>query len=122
MELRFSIELLPEDTALGADSPRADIYMYALHGRQVDQQALIDGGVSRHVVAAATNGDLEAGRPCERDRIDEVGNAATAGDQGRVSVDEAVVDPADVIVVRVRGSEQSPRERMRGVIDGFNKY
>jgi hypothetical protein len=73
-------------------------------------------------VAAATNGDLEVECPGELDRIDEVGNAATAGDEGRVFVDEAVVDPAEIVVVRIRGSEQSSRKRLRGVIYGFSKY
>ena len=122
MELRLSIELLPQDAALGADSPSVCVYMDALHGREIDQQALIDSGVSRHVVAAAANGDLEVECPGELDRIDEVGNAATAGDEGRVFVDEAVVDPAEIVVVRISGSEQSSRKRLRGVIYGFSKY
>jgi len=86
---------------------------------QVDQQTLIDGGVSRHVMAAPANGDLEALSPGEGDRLDNVGDTATAGDEGWVLVDEAVVDPAQIVEVLIRRPEQSSGERLRGVICGF---
>jgi hypothetical protein len=43
--------------------------------REIDQQTLIDGGVPRHVMAAATGGDLQAERSRQPHRTDDVGDA-----------------------------------------------
>ena len=112
MELRFSIQLPPQDASFGAHGAGASVYVDALHGREIDQEALIDSGVARDVVAAAANGDLQTQFSGERHRIDDVGDAATTGDEGRMFVDEAVVDLAQVVVALIRGPDQSPRERL----------
>ena len=53
----------------------------ALHRRQIDHQAAVDRRPAGDVVAAAAHRDLEAERARQLDGVDDVGDAAAAGDQ-----------------------------------------
>ena len=65
--------------------------------------------------------DVKVERASELHRIAEVGDTATAGDRGRVLVDQAVVHPAAFVVSRVGGLQQLSRERLGNLADGLSK-
>ena len=74
------------DVALGAAraNPRragSRIDAHALHSRQVDDQAVVDAGEPRPVVAAAAYGDEQVIVAPEIYRRDHVGDIDTASDQ-----------------------------------------
>src|SRR4029434_7064670 len=99
-----------------------DVYMYALHGREVDQKSTVDRCASGDVVTPATHGDVEVERPCERQRVDDVGNAVTARDNRRMLVDHPVVHPTTLVVPGVVALEQLSGERRENVPDGFGDW
>ena len=57
-------------------------------------------------MTAAANRDLKAEVARQQDRVDDVGHTAAAGDQCRPFVDQPVVDPPGLVVVRVARCEQ----------------
>ena len=57
-------------------------------------------------VAAAADGDGEVLLAREARRPHDVGDAGTAGDQGRAAVDRAVPDRARLVVVRVARTDE----------------
>ena len=69
----------------------------------------IERGMPGDVVAAAAHRDVEIKRPCQRDRIDDIGDAVTAGDRGRMLVDQAVVHPPPSVVAGVGGLQRVVR-------------
>jgi hypothetical protein len=75
----------------------------ALHGRQVDQQIVIERGVSSHIVATSAYGDVEVQRSRKLHRLGDIGHTVTARDRRRMLVDQAVVHPSPAVVSRVRG-------------------
>jgi hypothetical protein len=58
----------------------------------------INHRAARDVVAAAPHRQLESGGSSETDRIDDVGNAAAAGDHRGTAVDRPVVHPPPLFV------------------------
>ena len=74
---------------------------YALHRRQVDDQAVIDAGETRTIVASAANGDRKLVVPAEIHRRDHIGDVRASGDEQRPLVDHGVVEFARVFVFRM---------------------
>ena len=69
----------------------------------------------------AANGDVEVERPRELHRGDDIGDSGAAGNQGRVFVYQAVVDPAEIVVALIGGAKQPSLKRLRGLIYDINK-
>jgi hypothetical protein len=117
MYLCLAIELLPQHAALRARRALARIDVNALHRREVDHQAVIDGGAAGDVVPAAADGDLQAERARELHGVDDVGRPVAARDEGRPPVDEPVVHAAGVVVTDVVPLQELARERRRELGD-----
>ena len=101
VDLRFAIELGPEDTTLCARHAGARVDVDSLHRRQVDHQPAVDGGMTCDVVPAATDRDLEIERSGQLDGIAYVGNTTAACNQRGTLVDESIVNAPRVLVIRV---------------------
>jgi hypothetical protein len=91
--------------------------MDALHQREVDEKATVDGGPPRDVVTAPAHRDVERERPCKRQGIDDVGDAGAASDDRRIFVDQAVVHATAFVVAGVFALEELSGERRDDVID-----
>jgi hypothetical protein len=79
--------------------------------REVDHQAPVGDGAAGDVVAAAADGDLEAGLAGEAHRGRHVGGAAAAGDDRRLAIDETVLHAARGVVAVVHGRQNDASER-----------
>ena len=121
VQLGLAVDLAPGDAALDAHRSVLRVDVNALHRHQVDHQPTIDGGASRHVVAAAAHRHLQAQPACELDGIGHVGGAVAAGDQRGALVDQAVVDPSRVLIAAVRWLQQLPGEGGGGLGDGIGQ-
>ena len=64
----------------------------ALHGPEVDDEAIVAGAETRHAVAAAADGQQDVVRAGEIDRRHHVGRVAGLDDQSRAAVVHGVVD------------------------------
>ena len=117
MQRGFSVELTPGDATLRADRRRGGVDVDPFHLGEVDHQAAVRNRSTGHVVAPAPHGDLEACLTGKRDRVDDVGRAAAAGDERRPLVDQAVMNPSRVLVAVVSGLEQRPGEHGRELFD-----
>ena len=73
----------------------------ALHGPEVDDDAVVADRLAGDVVAAAAHRDGERVREAERQRRLDVGHAVAAGDDRGMLVDHAVVNAAGGLVLGV---------------------
>jgi hypothetical protein len=87
------------------------------HWRQVDHHAAVDRRQPGHIVTAAADGDFELLLAGETDRIDDVGDAAAAGDQRRPLVDQAVVHLPRVLITGIARPKKSPVEGLAEFVD-----
>jgi hypothetical protein len=121
MQLGLAIELSPENTTLSADHPCAWIYVNALHWRQIDHQTLVDRRPAGDVVTSAAYRYLEAERAGQSHSIDDVSDAMTASDGGRMLVDQSVVHSADVVVLVIGRPQQLASERWSSERNRFSE-
>jgi hypothetical protein len=89
------------DAALRAPLSVRRLDANLLHPCQVDHQAAIDGGTSRHVVATSADRHFETEPLREPDSIGHVGCVSALRDQCRAFVHEPVVDLSRFLVVGV---------------------
>ncbi len=68
------------------------------HGRAVDHEAAVTGGVAGEAVTPAAHRDAEAGRAREVDRALHVGDVGAPGHRRRTAVDRGVPHGARVVV------------------------
>src|SRR5581483_12329637 len=93
------------------------------HEREVDQEAVIHRGSPGDVVAASLDRDLEAVLPAEADGLDDVRGGATARDERRSLVDQAVVHPPGFLVAGGAGLQQLTRKTFREPgVDGRDRH
>ena len=120
--MRLAVEFGPCDAALRPHCIPVWVDVDAFHRREVDHQTIVDGRASRDIVAPTADGDLEAEIAAELDGIDDIGHAAAAGDQRRALVHQAVMDPSRIVIARIAGLQQLPRECagefLRGICSG----
>ena len=101
MRLRRGVEVAPARTALHAGSPAHRIDLHAAHARQVDDQATVAHGVSRHVVPASAHRDPQRVLTRERDGRRHVRFVRAQDDQGRPAIDHAVEHAARLVIAGV---------------------
>jgi FtsP/CotA-like multicopper oxidase with cupredoxin domain len=101
--LRLVVEVAEERAAVDESTTLVRVHSGAAHAREVDHHPVVAGGVARHAVAAAANGDDEVVLPREADGRDDVGGSGRPHDQGRTTVDETVPDDAGALVSRIAG-------------------
>ena len=90
--------------------PRLRVDVDAPHLRQVDHQPAVGHGPAGDVVAAAAHRHLQPALAAEQHGLRDVGRPPAARDDRRPLVDEAVVDPAGLVVARLAGAEQPAGE------------
>lgn len=105
MQLGLAVEFPPGDAGLHADGASLRIDMAALHEAQVEHHAIVADGTAGDVVTAAAHRDLEAAFDGEAKRIDDVSGSQAARDDGRASIDHAVVHPPRGVVAVVAGQQ-----------------
>jgi hypothetical protein len=108
---RGPVELVPGDAALRPDGPPPPVHLDALHRREVDHQAAVGDGQAGDVVTAAAHGNLCGLLAAHRHGVGHVGDGAAPRDEPGALVDQAVLHPADLLVSRVRGTDELTRER-----------
>ena len=92
---------------------------HALHRRQVDDQAVIDAGETRTIVAAAANGDRELVVAAEIHRRDDIGDVRASGDEQRPLVDHGVVEFSRLFVFRMVAPDNRAAKTLSEFGDGF---
>src|SRR5205085_1023437 len=108
--LRFGVELGPGEAGLGPRDSLLRVDLDSLHTRQIDDDALIDGGVPRHVVRTAAEGNGHSLRSREGERGFHVGDARALRDERGALVDGAVPDLARFFVALVAGGDEGACE------------
>src|SRR4029077_16003847 len=115
-----AVEFSPEDAALSARGTREGVHLNAFHRRQIDHEAIVNRRPAGYIVSAAAYRYREAELMGQQHGIDDIGGAATAGDDRRALVDQSVVPPADVVVLGVGRPQQPAGERWSGERNGFS--
>jgi hypothetical protein len=98
VRLRRRVELGEEHAGLRPDGPPGRVDLDRLHGRQVDHQSAIAGGVAADAVPAAPHRERQPRSAGELERRDHIGGAGAAEDRRRPPVDYAVPEPAGRVV------------------------
>jgi hypothetical protein len=91
-DLRFPIDVAPRGAALDADNSALLIHEDAIHLGNIDYQAFLARRVASHAVAACANGREQTVALRKLHGVDDIGNAATARNQGGMAVEHAVED------------------------------
>ena len=78
---------------------------------EIDHQTAIGGGSPGDAMTSAAHGDLEAGGATEIDGGNHIGGSSGSGDERRVLVDHAVVEPPCLVVAGVARSKEIAAER-----------
>jgi hypothetical protein len=91
--------------------------MDALHGRQIDQQAVVDRRSSCNIVSTTPDSDLKAELSAESHCIDDIGSPVAAGNQRRPPVDEAIMDAPGIIIARRGWLKQLAGKALGKLID-----
>jgi hypothetical protein len=105
-DLRLAIESSPRRPGFSTRRPLRGINSNAPHLRQVDYEATIAGRITRDIVTAATHRHQKIVRAREIHGVDDVGDPATANDQGRLLIDHSVPDLAGVVVTGFAEADQ----------------
>ena len=92
---------------------------YALHHRQIDDQAIIDAAETRTIVAAAANGDRKLVVPAEIHGRDDIGDIRASRDHQRPLVDHGVIELARLFVFRMVAPDGLTTQTLRKTIEGF---
>jgi len=103
--LRLVVDVCPQGTTLDAGRAVDEIDGDGAHRREVDDDPVVAHCGAGDVVASASYRDLEVAVAGEAHRCGHVGGAAAAGDQTGSSVDRAVPDGSELVVVRVVGGD-----------------
>ena len=92
---------------------------HAAQQREIDHETIVDATQARAVVAAAADGDIEAGLAPGLHSRDHVRNVCALRDHARTLVDHRVVQLAGILVTGVAGlddpSPESRPQRLEGV-------
>jgi hypothetical protein len=110
--LRFAVDVAPECAPLDARAPGATVHVDTAHEREVDHEPGVYRRPPAHVVAAAPDGNLEAVFTAELHSTGDVGGPEAARYEGRPLVDQAVVNPARPVPLRVARLQKATVERL----------
>ena len=116
--LRLAVELAQKDSRLCARGPLLWIDADSLHRAEVDQQCVVGHGEAWEAVAAASDGDVDAGSAREPNCRHDVGNPGAARDQRRAAVDRAVPDASLGVVGRILAADELASQRRLELRDG----
>ena len=124
LELGLAVVVTPRGPALGPCPARPWVDVHGAHGGQVDHEAAVADRVAGDVVAATPDGDLQSTLAAKAHRGLHVGGAEAAGDDGRASIDQAVLDAPGEVVSGIAGRQRIARqllaERVHGLV--FNGH
>jgi len=104
--LRLVVEFTPLDATLLLRGARGGFNPDALHPAQINHQATVAYAVARDVMATAAHRHQQTVGAGEVDRVDHVGDASAAGDEGGMLVDIGIPDLAGLIVAGIARTEQ----------------
>ena len=121
VNLRLAIEQVPCQTALRAGGAGLRIDMNTGHRRQVDHHAAVGRRAPRHIVAATANGDLEVQVARQLHGIDDVAHAAASRYQRRPPIDQPVMNPSRVLIIRIGRQQELPSEGLGKFGGGIGK-
>jgi hypothetical protein len=114
--LRLTIELAEQHSGLGARPSRFGVDPSALHGPEVDEQAVVAHRQPGEAVTTAPHSDRQLVLAPEPSCGADIGHAGAAGDQPRPTVDRAVPDLAVVVVAGIGGAQDLAPERFAQVV------
>ena len=109
------VQLRPRQPAFGPDRPGFGVDVGVLHLCEVDHHGAVRDASASDVVASSADGDVETAVSCEADSRRSVSSAAAADDDGRLALDERVVDLAGLVVSVVARSQHAagdPAQRL----------
>ena len=105
-----AVHLTPGRAALDPGGAPVGVHVDAVHRRQIDDEAALDGAETRAVVAAPADGDREVRRPRELESGRDVGGGSAAHDHRRPLVDHGVVERPGLVVSGVVGQDYLPAQ------------
>jgi hypothetical protein len=108
---RVPVEFLPGDPALRPYGPPRRVDPDPLHRCQVDHQAAVGDSQACDIVPAAAHRYLGRLLAADDDRVLNIRDGAAPRDKRGTLVDQAVVDPARLLVARISGAGQLSGER-----------
>jgi hypothetical protein len=92
------IHIGPSATTFGTHCFGLRVYPYAVHGRQINDQAIVYRTQARAIMPTATNGDFEAVVAAKVDGAYNIGDITTLGNEVRPFVNHGVIQsPCRVI-------------------------
>ena len=101
VDLGGAVDLPPGGAGLYVRGAGGGVDVHGLHGRQIDDQAVVADRAAGDLVAAAADAGDGAMVAGDSDRLDDVGDVGAAGDHGRVAVDQPVPHPSGFVIAGV---------------------
>ena len=97
-------------SGLGPRGAAVDVDVERLHIRQVEHDPALGDAVTGRTVAAAAHGQLEPGRPGERDHVCDVRRVGDLDDDRRPAVDRTGHDGSGLVVLVVVRRDHAARD------------
>src|SRR2546428_2069621 len=111
------VEVPPRSAAATHRDPGGRVDMHVVHWAQVDHHPVVADGVTRVVVAAAADGDLQAALLPETDCVRDVLRRGAARDNRGPAVDGTVPDRSHAVIVRVAACQDRSAESRSECLD-----
>jgi hypothetical protein len=108
--LRLMVDMAPEATPLGSDRSHQRFDAHTGHGREVDHHAAVTQRVAGYGVTPASDRDRQVPLPSEAHGGHHVSCPGATRDDGRLTLDVPVPDPAGGLEPLITLLEHSPRE------------
>ena len=108
--LALAVEVGVQATTLNVNGRQRRIDTRPGHGRQIDDDAVIAHGVSRHGVPTAADRDQQVVGSGVAHRSGDVGGARAARDEARTTIDGAVPDASCLVIAIVGGGDDGAVE------------
>jgi hypothetical protein len=104
------VDLAPGGAALDADRPRAGINVDGAQAPKVEAHSCVDHGGAGDAVPASVHRQRQVAVPGQGHHGHDIVDRAAPGDHRRAPVDHPVEHRSGLVVARVPGVDQRPRE------------
>jgi hypothetical protein len=117
--LGLVVELAPVHAALGADGLALRVDPDSLHRPHVEDDAVVDRREARHRVAAVPDRERKPARPRKADCLNHACDSSRSQDDAGTSVEHAVEDAAELVVLRIRRLDDLAAELRPQLLQGI---
>src|SRR5215475_3093437 len=116
--LGLLVELRPGDPRLCTRCAAGRVDPNPLHPGEVDHEATVTHGQTRHIVTTPMHRHQKAVVPGEIDGGNDICGPRTAGDESGAPINHAIPDLTSVLITLVSGTEQIPPQAGLEPLDG----